>query len=118
MKNGKLEDFIKENRMTFDQYMPDRQIWYRIENQMDKNDLRKLIIAWSTRIAAAFLVVLFCGIILGISIGNARQSQFDYASSPELKRYQETESYYQKEIGIKLNEVTDPQIKSNVEIDL
>lgn len=114
----KLESFIAENREGFDPYLPDKNIWYRLENQLDKKDQTKIIMLWSTKIAAVLVAVLVCGIVLGISISKNSQSDLNYASSPALQKYQETEQYYQQQVNLKLGELKDSNTISTVEADL
>jgi len=114
----KLESFISENREGFDPYLPDKNIWYRLENQLDRKDQSKIILIWSTKIAAVLVAVLVCGIVLGISISKSNSSDINYASSPALQKYQETEQYYQQQVNLKLGELKDSNTISTVEVDL
>jgi len=114
----KLESFIAENLEGFDPYLPDKNIWYRLENQLDKKDQTKMIMLWSTKIAAVLVAVLVCGIVLGISISKNSKSDLNYASSPALQKYQETEQYYQQQVNLKLGELKDSNTISTVEADL
>ncbi len=114
----KLESFISENREGFDPHIPDKNIWYRLENQLDRKDHSKLILLWSTKIAAVLVAVLVCGIVLGIAISKNNQSDFNYASSPALLKYQETEQYYKQQVNLKFGELKDTNTKSSVGSDL
>lgn len=114
----KLESFISENREGFDHHVPDKNIWYRLENRLDKKDQSKLILLWSTKIAAVFVAVLVVGIVLGIAISRNNHTDIDYASSPALQRYQETEQYYQQQVSLKLGELKDSNTISSVDADL
>ena len=114
----KLESFIAENRESFDPFIPDKNIWYRLENQLDKKDQPKMILIWSSKIAAILVAVLVCGIVLGISISKNGQSDINYASSPALQKYQEAEQYYQQQVNLKLGEIKDSNTISTIESDL
>ena len=42
----------------------------------------------------------------------------NYTISPEMKQYKETEAFYNTQVIRKLDQLTDPKIKRNVENDL
>jgi hypothetical protein len=113
-----LQEFINQNREAFDRENPPKDIWHRIEHKLENREQKKLIYLWSMRIAAAFIFILCCGIVLGIYIGKTHKNEINYTATPELKKYQETESFYNVQVGLKLNELKDDETKSNVEEDI
>jgi hypothetical protein len=114
----KLEKFIKENREEFDFHIPDPQIWNRIEKQLDAKKEKGRVWLLATRMAAAIVTILAVGILIGIQISRRDVHQINYALSPVLKSYQETEQYYQQQVNLKLEEVKALQPESNIEQDL
>jgi hypothetical protein len=114
----KLEKFIKENREDFDFHIPDPQIWNRIERQLDNKRNHGLILIWSTRMAAALIAVLSVGVLIGIQISKQSKTELNYAVSPEMKSFQDTETYYQQQVSLKLDEVKTLQPESTIENDL
>lgn len=113
-----IEDFIRQHKSEFDSDIPDNRVWGRIENRLESKDQSKVIIMWATKIAAAFIVVLVCGVLLGIMISRQTPNNIEYSASPELQKFKETESYYQQQVSLKLGQLQDSNTKSTVEEDL
>lgn len=113
-----IEDFIRQHKSEFDSDIPDNRVWDRIENRLESKDQSKVIIMWATKIAAAFIVVLVCGVLLGIMISRQTPNNIEYSASPELQKFKETESYYQQQVSLKLGQLQDSNTKSTVEEDL
>ncbi|MBK8625234.1 MAG: hypothetical protein IPN86_06645 [Saprospiraceae bacterium] len=115
--SNNLEDFIKANRVQFDDQRPDRSIWLEIERNLDKETKSERIFKISfLKIAASVIFILSLGVLIGINM--APKNELNYAISPEMKQYKETENYYRTQVNLKLNELKDPLTKSNVEKDL
>jgi hypothetical protein len=115
--SNNLEDFIKTNRVQFDDQRPDRSIWLEIERNLDKETKSERIFKISfLKIAASVIFILSLGVLIGINM--APKNELNYAISPEMKQYKETENYYRTQVNLKLNELKDPLTKSNVEKDL
>jgi hypothetical protein len=114
-----LEEFIKHNRAQFDDHKPDRSIWLEIERNLDKESKRDKIFKISfLKIAASVVFILSVGVLIGINYATSSKNEINYAISPEMKQYKETEAYYQTQVNLKLNELKDPGTKLNVEKDL
>ena len=114
----KLEKFIKENKSEFDLYTPDPQLWLQIQSRIETKKETKTILLLSLRIAAAMVTILTVGILIGIAINNRYSGELNYAHSPSLQSFQETESFYQQQVSLKLDEVKTVQPESNIEYDL
>ena len=69
----KLEKFIKENRPSFDDKTPDRSIWIGIEQKLDKQDSNKIIQLRWFKVAAGVILILCCGILIGLNLNNSIQ---------------------------------------------
>lgn len=113
----RLEKFIEEQRAEFEDRTPDRSIWLSIENNLnrDVNVRRMQFSVW--KIAAGFILILCCGILIGLNLQSS-VSDIDYTRSPELLQLKDTESYYQTQVNLKMNDIKDPASKANVTEDL
>ena len=114
----KLEKFIKENRPSFDDKTPDRSIWIGIEQKLDKQDSNKIIQLRWFKVAAGVILILCCGILIGLNLNNFGSRTLNYAANPELLKYKDAESYYALQVNLKYNELKDTTIKANVDEDL
>ena len=113
-----LEQFIRENKDQFDDQRPDRSIWLEIERNFDKPTENKNIFRLSFfKIAASVVLILSVGVVIGINY-SASSKEMNYTISPEMKQYKETEAFYNTQVSRKLDQLTDPTIKRNVENDL
>lgn len=113
-----LEQFIRENKDQFDDQRPDRSIWLEIERNLDKPAENKNIFRLSFfKIAASVVLILSVGVLIGIKY-SASSKEMNYTISPEMKQYKETEAFYNTQVSRKLDQLTDPTIKRNVENDL
>lgn len=113
-----LEQFIRENKDQFDDQRPDRSIWLEIERNLDKPTENKNIFRLSFfKIAASVVLTLSVGVLIGINY-SASSKEMNYTISPEMKQYKETEAFYNTQVSRKLEQLTDPTIKRNVENDL
>ena len=113
-----LEQFIRENKDQFDDQRPDRSIWLEIERNLDKPTENKNIFRLSFfKIAASVVLTLSVGVLIGINY-SASSKEMNYTISPEMKQYKETEAFYNTQVSRKLDQLTDPTIKRNVENDL
>lgn len=114
----KIEKFIQENRSSFDDKMPDRSIWIGIEQKLDKEEHHKIFQLRLFKVAAGVILILCCGILIGLNIGGAGSSKLNYAANPELLKYKDAESYYALQVNLKYNELKDTIAKANVDEDL
>jgi len=113
-----LEQFIRENKDQFDDQRPNRSIWFEIERNLDKSVENKKIFRLSFfKIAASVVLILSVGVLIGINY-SASSKEMNYTISPEMKQYKETEAFYNTQVIRKLDQLTDPTIKRNVENDL
>lgn len=115
---NQLEKFIQNNRQAFDLHDPDPQIWNRIERKLDHKRDNRVIMLRATKIAAAIVTILSVGILIGTQITSKNMNQLNYAASPEMKTFRETESFYQQQVNLKLDEVKTVAPESSIEQDL
>jgi preprotein translocase subunit SecF len=116
--SNNIEDFIKQHRDQFDDQRPDRSLWLEIERNLNTTDAKEKVFRISfLKIAASVVFILSVGVLIGIKM-TSPTNELNYAISPEMKQYKETEAYYRTQVKLKLNELKDPVVKSNVENDL
>lgn len=115
---GKIEEFIQENRSSFDDKSPDRSIWVGIEQKLDKVEHQKIFKLRSFKVAASVILILSFGILIGLNINGTGSSKLNYAANPELQKYKDAESYYALQVNLKYNELKDTAAKANVDEDL
>lgn len=112
-----LEQFIRENKGQFDDQRPNRSLWLEIERNLDKSVENKKIFRLSFfKIAASVVLILSVGVLIGINY-SASSKEMNYTISPEMKQYRD-EAFYNTQVIRKLDQLTDPTIKRNVENDL
>ncbi len=106
-KQDPLEDFIRDNRASFDDLKAPAGIWARI----DKKD-KPVINMWKwSAIAASALLLIAVGYIFGIKT----QTQTDIAGWDE---YMEAEKYYQSRIDSKMQEIKTLPVSQEVINDI
>ena len=114
----KLKKFISDNKEVFDEDTPGKHIWYGIENKLNHTNQRYLILSLATKIAAAFVFVLCCGVLIGIMIEKSDHTGLNYTNAPEFEKLRDTEVYYQTQVNLKLSDLKDDQTRTFVENDL
>lgn len=100
-----LEKFIKDNRKDFDQSVPKLKVWAAINSELDQPKKAKRISLWKyARMAAAVLVLLGTGAMLGNYFSNGQNQQASALSevSPE---YAELEQYYRMQVNQKRSQL-------------
>ncbi len=99
--NGRLDDFIKNNREEFDLLPPPERVWEKIEfNKQQKH--RLTIHPWLV-IAAAACMLLLVAIPI---ITNRNQSQStNLELTTEMSEYNETAMFYETQIQFKQKEI-------------
>jgi len=114
----KLEKFIQDNRTSFDDKTPDRSIWIGIEQKLDKRGNHKIFHLKWFKVAVGVILILCCGILIGLNINSVGSATLNYAANPELLKYKDAESYYALQVNLKYNELKDTTTKANVDEDL
>ena len=113
-----IEKFIQENRSSFDDKMPDRSIWLGIEQKLDKEEHHKIFQLRWFKVAASVILILCCGILIGLNINDTGNSGINYAANAELMKFKDAESYYDLQVSMRYNELKDTTAKANVDEDL
>lgn len=117
MQRDYLEQFILDKREAFDGATPGLQVWGEISQELDRRQSRRLILWKASRAAAAALILLACGALIGVYFfGNQMQP---YASLEKIApEYAEAEAYYQEQIQQKHQQLVAYQRDDIVEKDL
>jgi len=108
-----LEQFIQNNRRSFDNEKPPAFVWDNVE----KNLPRKRIGMYRVlRMAAAVLLILGLGIVIGRFAG--QPSKTELALSDISKEYAELEYFYTQKINQKVNLLKNRQLDEKALSDI
>lgn len=115
----RLEQFITENRESFDDAIPSLKAWAAIDRRINQKQARRIQMWKNLRIAAAVLVLLVAGGVAGNFLAHSNSSAGATAileeSAPE---YFEMEQYFQQEIDRKVAQLASYEPNSPVIGDL
>jgi hypothetical protein len=117
-----LENFINENRSSFDDKVPNLEVWAKINDQLDQNSKPKVrhlrMYTYATRIAAACLL-LFVG-----AFGSYKYFQVDNLDVVSIgidkiaPEYAEEVAVYQQEVSLKMNKLANYKSAYKVSEDM
>lgn len=118
MQRDNLEKFILANRDDFDRAVPNLKVWAEIDKKLEQKSSKRITLRQSIRIAAAILVIL----VIGGVIGNF----LDFNKSAEQAAYLETvppdfielEQFYNQQIDQKYQQLVHHQKHHSVESEL
>lgn len=116
-----LESFIEANREAFDHAWPGLQVWAEIDRQISGKAQKRspLSVVRILRVAAAVLVLLVCGGVIGAYLSGAGQQPTEIAAveevSPDLA---EMIKYYNEEIDQKFARLARYPEVASVKADL
>lgn len=97
-----LEQFVQENRPTFDNEKPPAFVWENVEKNLPRKRIRMYRVL---RMAAAVLLILGLGIVIGRFAG--QPSKTELALSDISNEYAELEDFYTQKINQKINLLKD-----------
>jgi len=116
MQHDNLEQFILDQRDSFDDALPELKAWGEISKELDRRKRRKLKLWRAVSVAASVLVLLVCGALIG-----RVYTQQQYAEDP-LKmvapEYAKLEKKYQQEIEQKYQKLVSYEQAQAVSSDL
>lgn len=112
-----IEKYIKDHRSEFDEQIPDRSIWLSIESELNRKEKHKILSIKPWLAAAAVVSILCCGVLIGLNI-NKNHQQLDYTRNSDFQQLKDTETYYQTQVNLKLNQINDAESRSQVINDL
>ena len=114
-----LEKFISENRPDFDDKIPPKNIWLAIDQQLDqksKKTARLMPMLRYVRIAAAIVLLVGTGIVIGLNLNNSTSR--DLAVEEVFPEYFEAEQFYKKEVKNKMLQLASYSHDSTINDDL
>jgi hypothetical protein len=97
-----LEKFIQENRPGFDDRQPGEKVWQMVNHHLEQKQqkaARRISIWRYTRIAAASVLLIGTGVLIGLNFQN--KSSQEIAVYEQFPEYSEAELFYKKEVKIK-----------------
>lgn len=117
MQRDHLEQFILEQRDAFDDATPGLQVWGAVSQELERRQSRRLSLWRIGRAAAAVMVLLACGALIGVYFTGNQGPQ---AASLEsiAPQYAEAEAYYQRQIHQKYQQLAAYRRDDIVEKDL
>lgn len=120
MNKDILERFIEEKRDEFNLREPNPALWSRIQEDLPNKKLARTIPLWHlTRIAAAAVLILAVGVLLGIMISPANDTSAVAGNlNTRSGNYQEVEQYYTKMVNNKMNQLSNYQYDPSLNDDL
>ena len=66
MQRDYIEQFILDNRESLDSSVPGLKAWGEISHELDRRQSRRMTFWKVSRVAAAVVLLLACGAILGV----------------------------------------------------
>ncbi|MCO6479734.1 MAG: hypothetical protein J5I94_24065 [Phaeodactylibacter sp.] len=117
MQRDHLEQFILDNRETFDGSTPGLRVWGEINHELDRRQSRRMILWKVSRAAAVVVALLACGALIGVYLFGDQMQQ---AAALEriAPEYAEAEQYYQEQIHQKYQQLAAYRRDDIVEKDL
>lgn len=118
MQRDNLEQFILANRDDFDRAVPSLKVWAEIDKKLEQKSSKRITLWQSIRIAAAILVILVIGGVIGnfLNFNNsAEQSAYLETVPPE---FVELEQFYNQQIDQKYQQLVRYQKLHTVEQEL
>lgn len=105
MQRDNLEQFILANRDDFDRAVPSLKVWAEIDQQLEQKSRKRITLWQSVRIAAAILVILVIGGVIGNYLNldkDAEQAAYLETVPPE---FIELEQFYNQQINQKYQQL-------------
>lgn len=118
MQRDNLEKFILDNREDFDRAVPSLKVWAEIDKKLEQNSSKRITLWQSVRIAAAILVILVIGGVIGNYLDfntSAEQAAYLESVPPE---FVELEQFYNQQINQKYQQLVNYQKQHTVEDEL
>lgn len=113
-----LEDFITQNRESFDREVPSLKVWAEIDKKMSTKAAKPRSLWRHVWMAASIVFLLTAGALVGIQV--SQDVANDELASEDIlsKEYQEMESFYQGQVQEKVAQLAnyneDPTIKEDL----
>ena len=118
MQSDQLEKFIQANRDEFDRAVPSLKVWAEIDKKLEQKGSKRITLWQSVRIAAAILVILVIGGVIGSALNfNQSAQQAAYLESLPAE-FIELEQFYNQEINQKYQQLVSFEKQDAVEKEL
>jgi len=115
MNEDKLEKYIAENRLAFDDKDVPALLWDAIERDIKPPPAKMYSLRFILSIAASAVILLGVGLVIGIYMSKPNLEDRLLAAHPD---YLEAEQHYQHQINVKLNQVKSLGVDNYVTTDL
>jgi hypothetical protein len=96
-----LEDFIHQNRQAFDDRVPSRNVWMKIQRKLGFNRSPKIL--WDSIVMWRAAAILLMGLSLYLMMPRVSESKRDLA----LKEFTDVEQFYIQQISEKTELIED-----------
>lgn len=106
MKKDKLEQYITDHREDFDIERAPVAVWQAVEQELDQKKISRRSLYGYIRVAAVGVVLLACGILVGLQIG-------DKPVSAELQEFAQAEAYYTKQVEVKWSALQETGVETH-----
>lgn len=125
MKKDNLEDFINQNRDSFEVHEPNEELWEKIViNEPKKISFTKYI-SWAAAVVIIFFISYFVHDFISKPNNNSKNNfagntKFEDCVIPD--DVSETEAYYVSQVNLRMEELhhysqNDPEIVKDIEFD-
>ncbi len=113
-----LEKYITDHRAAFDDQSPPKHIWQQLDGQLHPREKKSFRLWRGFRIAAAVLLLIGLGTLLGIYVAN-RNFAAEAIANKLPTDFEELENYYQQQINTKRQQlVSFSQEDQGIETDM
>lgn len=106
MTKDKLEQYISNHRADFDSESAPMAVWQAVEQELDQKKTSRRSLYGYIRVAAVGVVLLACGIVVGLQIG-------EKPTSVELQEFAQAEAYYTKQVEVKWSALQETGVETN-----
>ena len=108
-----LEKYVRNHRAEFDSSSPDPGLWNTIEDRLPRKEAKRFSIWKLTSVAAAGLVLVLSGVIVGMSMNDT-----DLKSTAEYMEFREAEQYYNMQLQQRVSALSEYTYDKTIDDDL
>lgn len=113
-----LEKYIRENRAAFDKKQAPKRVWEQLDKALPQKKNKTIRLWRGFRVAAAVLLLLSVGGLLGSYLTN-RNFVAENIASKLPEDFTELENYYEREVSSKMKQLTSVNMdKDQVALDI
>jgi vacuolar-type H+-ATPase subunit I/STV1 len=118
MSKDNLEQFVRDNREAFDDAVPSLKVWAMLDDQLPEQQTKVISLRRVLQIAAAVVVLLGCGTLIGTYIAGGETPQLQAIVNQMPEELEEIEQYYQKQVDAKYQQLASYKHDQSLENDL